>query len=205
ADLIVEIKKIVPEWVRIMRIQRDIPSNLIEAGVKKSNLRQLVEEKLRRLGLKCRCIRGREAGLKYIKEKIKADHRNIEIIKREYRASEGREIFISLEDTFNDVLVGYLRLRFPSESAHRPEIANFESAIIRELHVVGPLTPVGRKPAGEAYQHRGYGSILLREAEEISREEGAEKILVTSALGTKLYYKRFGYDYDGPYMSKFLD
>jgi len=42
AQLVFEVKKIVPPWVRIMRVQRDIPAFLIEAGVDKGNLRQMV-------------------------------------------------------------------------------------------------------------------------------------------------------------------
>jgi elongator complex protein 3 len=104
----------------------------------------------------------------------------------------------------NDVLIGYLRLRIPSAKAHRPEIKAKPCAIVRELHVYGPLVPVGKHLA-KAWQHKGYGGILLGEAERIAREEYClEKILVISALGTKQYYKRFGYDYDGAYMSKTL-
>jgi elongator complex protein 3 len=104
----------------------------------------------------------------------------------------------------NDVLIGYLRLRIPSEKAHRPEIKAIPCAIVRELHVYGPLVPVGKHLA-KAWQHKGYGGILLGEAERITQEEcGLKKILVISALGTKQYYKRFGYDYDGPYVAKKL-
>jgi len=121
-----------------------------------------------------------------------------------YGASEGEEIFISAEDVENDVLIGYLRLRIPSEKAHRPEIKAKPCAIVRELHVYGPLVPVGKHLA-KAWQHKGYGGILLGEAERITWEEyGLKKILVISALGTKRYYMRFGYDYDGVYMSKML-
>ena len=204
--LISEVKRFVPEWVRVMRVQRDIPSYLIEAGVDKSNLRQLVHERLNRLGFRCRCIRCREVGLRMLSEGVKPDLENVEVLKRRYRASEGEEIFISVEDTVNDILIGYLRLRFPSEHAHRPEIADFDASLIRELRVCGHLVPVGVRPVPEkeAYQHMGYGAELLSEAEEVSRAKGVEKILVTSALGTKRYYKRFGYKPDGPYMSKRL-
>jgi len=101
------------------------------------------------------------------------------------------------------VLIGYVRLRFPSLKAHRPEISTANASLIRDLRVHGPLVPVGKR-LKEAYQHRGIGSLLLEKAEETSREAGVEKILVTSALGTKRYYGRFGYTYDGPYMSKNL-
>jgi len=88
--------------------------------------------------------------------------------------------------------------------ASRPEIVPETTAIVRELRVYGPLVPVGSHQA-EAWQHKGYGSVLLSEAERTAMEDYSRtKIVVTSALGTKQYYKRFGYDYDGPYVSKQL-
>ncbi|MEM2320357.1 MAG: tRNA uridine(34) 5-carboxymethylaminomethyl modification radical SAM/GNAT enzyme Elp3 [Candidatus Bathyarchaeia archaeon] len=203
ARLIAEVKKIIPEWVRIMRVQRDIPAYMIEAGPRSSNLREIALRMLREEGLRCRCIRCREAGHKWLKDHVKPDPNKIEIIVRRYEASMGEEFFISAEDPVNDVLIGYLRLRIPSSLAHRPEIAGKDAAIIRELKVVGPLVPVGRRPS-EEYQHKGFGRILLERAEEISANMGCKKILVTSALGTKKYYMRFGYNYDGPYVSKSL-
>jgi elongator complex protein 3 len=204
ASLIVEVKRFVPPWVRIMRVQRDIPAYLIEAGVNRGNLRELVQRKLRELKLRCRCIRCREVGHCWLKDKVKPDPNNIQILTTREKASEGEDLFISVEDPVNDVLIGYLRLRIPSPKAHRPEISSKPCSIIRELHIYGPLVPVGKHIA-KAWQHKGYGEQLLTEAERISREEyGLKKIVVTSALGTKQYYKRYGYDYDGPYMSKAL-
>lgn len=204
AELIVEVKRIVPPWVRIMRVQRDIPAPLIVAGVNRSNLRQLVRQRLTEQGVRCRCIRCREVGHRLLADGVKPDPENIDVFIKKYAASEGEEIFISVEDRVNDVLVGYLRLRVPSAKAHRPEIREMPCAIVRELHVYGPLVPVGKHLA-KAWQHKGYGGILLAEAERITKEEyDLKKILVISALGTKQYYKRFGYSYDGPYMSKML-
>jgi elongator complex protein 3 len=202
AQLILEVKKKVPPWIRIMRVQRDIPAYLIEAGVDRSNLRQLVLQKLKEV--RCRCIRCREVGHRWLRDKVKPDPENVEIRTIKEKASEGEEIFISAEDRVNDVLVGYLRLRIPSEKAHRPEILSETTAIIRELHVYGPLVPVGKHLA-KAWQHKGYGGVLLSEAERMSLEDyDRRKVVVTSALGTKQYYRRFGYDYDGPYVSKLL-
>ncbi|MBX5328702.1 MAG: tRNA uridine(34) 5-carboxymethylaminomethyl modification radical SAM/GNAT enzyme Elp3 [Candidatus Bathyarchaeia archaeon] len=204
AEFIVEVKKFVPRWVRVMRVQRDIPAGLIVAGVKRSNLRQLVLEKLKERGIRCDCIRCREVGHRLLVDGVKPDSENVGVFTTKYAASEGEEIFISAEDRVNDVLVGYLRLRVPSAKAHRPEIKAEPCAIVRELHVYGPLVPVGKHLA-KAWQHKGYGGILLGEAERIVREEyGFGKILVISALGTKRYYMRFGYTYDGAYMSKRL-
>jgi elongator complex protein 3 len=205
AQLIAELKKFVPPWVRIMRVQRDIPAKLIEAGVKLSNLRQIALEKLGAEGLRCSCIRCREVGHRWLRDKVKPDPDKIEVRTVTEEASGGTELFISAEDPVNDVLVGYVRLRIPSAMASRPEIASEKTAIVRELRVYGPLVPVGRHLSG-AWQHKGYGSVLLSEAERAAKEDyGRRKIVVTSALGTKQYYKRFGYGYDGPYVSKHLN
>jgi elongator complex protein 3 len=201
-ELLTEIKKITPPWVRIMRVQRDIPTRLIEAGVDKSNLRELVKEHLNELGHHCRCIRCREVGHKML-EGLQPNLANLQLRTESYQASGGTELFISVEDVENDILIGYLRLRIPSPQAFRPEITHQPSALIRELHIYGPLVPVGEK-SGEAWQHRGYGQKLITEAERTALKYDCEKILVTSALGVKRYYMRLGYSYDGPYLSKSL-
>ena len=137
-------------------------------------------------------------------DNVKPDLDQIQILTRKYQASEGEEIFISAEDPENNVLIGYLRLRIPSARAHRPEITAVPSAVVRELHVYGPLVPVGKHLA-RGWQHKGYGAILLSEAERVAREDyGLKKLLVISALGTKQYYMRFGYSRDGVYVSKML-
>jgi elongator complex protein 3 len=204
ANFIAEVKKIIPQWVRIMRVQRDIPAPLIVAGVNRSNLRQLVQQKLREEGVRCRCIRCREVGHRMMVDNVEPDSDKVRILNTRYVASEGEEVFISAEDPENDVLIGYLRLRVPSEKAHRAEMGVKPCSIVRELHVYGPLVPVG-KHLSKAWQHKGYGNVLLAEAERVSREDfDLKKILVISALGTKEYYMRFGYEYDGVYMSKTL-
>ncbi|MEM2119400.1 MAG: tRNA uridine(34) 5-carboxymethylaminomethyl modification radical SAM/GNAT enzyme Elp3 [Candidatus Bathyarchaeia archaeon] len=205
AKLIVEMKKRLPPWVRIMRVQRDIPAPLIVAGVKRSNLRQAVQEELKRQGMRCRCIRCREVGHRMMVDHVKPNLEKIRILTERYCASEGEELFISAEDPENDVLVGYLRLRVPSPKAHRPEIRGQACTVVRELHVYGPLVPVGEH-LSKAWQHKGYGGMLLKEAERVTVEDyGFKKILVISALGTKQYYKRFGYRPDGVYVSKSLE
>lgn len=201
-ELLARVKALVPPWVRIMRVQRDIPSRLIVAGVRRSNLRQLVWERMRRLGLRCRCVRCREVGQRLM-EGAEPDPDRIRIIQRVYEASGGLEDFISAEDPEVDILIGLLRLRVPSGEVHRPELRG-RTAIVRELHIYGPMLPVGERPRGE-WQHRGWGETLLEEAERAASEEyDSEKIAVMSALGTKPYYARLGYRRDGVYMSKWL-
>ena len=118
-----------------------------------------------------------------------------------YYASGGEEKFISIEDIKEDALIAYLRLRFPSDRAERSEVK--DSAIVRELRVLGEALPLG-KNSKRAEQHRGYGSELLSEAEKIASEEGFDRVLVISAIGTREYYSRLGYSRLGPYMAKSL-
>lgn len=185
-----------------MRVQRDIPAHLIVAGVKKSNLRQLVEKKMADMGIRCRCIRCREVGLRMLKTKRRPDPERFKIISQEYEASDGKEIFVSAVDEESDTLAGYIRLRIPSSDAHRPEIQGKNAGIVRELRVCGPMIPVGGEDR-DAYQHKGLGGKLLSEAERKTvKLYNRRKILITSAIGTREYYKALGYTRDGPYMSK---
>jgi elongator complex protein 3 len=198
-NVIVEMKKMVPPYVRIMRVQREIESQDIIAGPKSGNLRQIVLARLHTQGRRCRCIRCREAGLqrKYPSEQ------DVELKRIDYVASGGKEIFLSYESRNCETLLGFMRLRKVA-SPYRPELE--DAAIVRELHVYGQVVNVGYGAEGESYQHRGYGMKLMQEAERIAREElGVGKISVISAVGTREYYrKQLGYRQDGPYVSKVL-
>lgn len=198
-DLIVKVKKVMPPWVRTMRIMRDIPSNLVEAGIKASNLGQLVYRRMEEENIKCSCIRCREVG-RFLLKGVEPDEDNVGLVRRDYKASNGDEVFLSFEDRKQDVLIGFLRLRIPYKP-FRPEITP-KTALVRELHVYGPLLELGEKPEFE-WQHRGYGRELLVEAEKIARREfNMNKILVTSGVGVRSYYRKFGYNKIGVYMGK---
>jgi len=110
-ELILKIKEFMPKWIRTMRIQRDIPSTLVQSGVKKSNLGQMVEEELKNRKIQCKCIRCREVGRKSHKEGIFPKLEDIQLLNESYEASDGLEYFISFEDVKRDVLIGYIRLR----------------------------------------------------------------------------------------------
>ena len=199
-EIIAYAKRIIPEWVRIQRIQRDIPAQFIEAGVKKSNLRQLVKARLQALGYKCRCIRCREAGLSQLQGRI-VDESCIRLVTESYEAGDGMEYFISYEDVKNDILIAHLRLRLPCASAsiHRAELMH--AALVRDLHVYGELVPPGESKHA-SWQHRGYGTRLLKRAEEIASEHGYQKVAVMSGIGVRPYYAKQGYRREGPYMVK---
>jgi elongator complex protein 3 len=195
----------IPRWIRIQRIQRDISANIIDDGVKSGNLRELIDEKLHKDGKKCSCIRCREQGILYNKSKIVPQPENLKIRLETYTASEGIEHFISYEDTKQDILLGFVRLRVPSEKAHRKEITETRTTIVRELRVFGELVPIGEEPNLHQVQHRKIGELLLNEAEHLSKEQyDAAKISVLSGLGVRLWFYRQGYVQDGVYVSKYL-
>lgn len=194
ADIIVEAKRYVPKWCRIMRVQRDIPSTVIDAGPSMTNMRQLVEKKMRERGVTCRCIRCREPRGREV------DWESVALLREEYEANGGKELFLSFEDTKNDLLLGFCRLRIIPES-HREEVPS-NSAGIRELHVYGKAVALGDE--GNV-QHKGLGRKLMAEAERIAREEfDCKKMLVISGIGVREYYYRLGYKRDGPFVSKVL-
>jgi elongator complex protein 3 (tRNA carboxymethyluridine synthase) len=204
-EVVSQIKTEIPSYVRIQRIQRDIPADLIIDGVKNSNLRQIVQRNLKAKNLKCNCIRCREEGFfSYnLKQKEDAfDINKVELMNFQYEASEGKEYFISFEEPSKNVLVGYLRLRFPSKKAHRPEIANQKTAIVREIRVVGEMVKHAIAPKEGQIQHRGYGKKLIQKAEDISKENGMEKLIIISGIGARPYFYKLGYQEDGVYVSK---
>jgi elongator complex protein 3 len=198
-EIITYAKRLIPKWVRIQRIQRDIPAPFIDAGVKKSNLRQLVNERLHEEGYRCRCIRCREAGLSRLAGRVANEH-DAQFLSERYEACKGTEYFLSYEDVANDILIAHSRLRFPYEP-HRAELKH--AALVRDLHVYGELVGLGERKQ-QSWQHRGYGARLLQKAEEIAVDKGYRKIAVMSGIGVRDYYARFGYRREGPFMVKTL-
>jgi len=207
-ELTASILAMVPPWTRIYRIQRDIPMPLVSSGVEHGNLRELALARMRDLNLPCKDVRSREVGMKQIHERVTPD--SVELVRRDYVANGGWETFLAYEDPQQDILIGLLRLRKCSSVSFRPEIMNGDdgechSSMIRELHVYGTAVAVsGRDPT--RFQHQGFGMLLMEEAERIAREEhGSDKLLVIAGVGTRHYYRKMGYELDGPYMSKLLD
>lgn len=203
-ELIAEMKKRVPEWVRIQRIQRDIPSGLIEAGVQKGNLRDIVQRRLERNDEKCNCIRCREVGHKMLQEDLDPDLEDAEMLVNSYEASEGEEIFISFENSEKNIIFGHLRVRIPSEKAFRDEVGK-RTSLVRMLYVFGQLVCVGDEAESDAWQHQGLGKRMLEKGEKIVKEEyDMDKMNILSGIGSRPYYRKFGYELEGPYMVKEL-
>ncbi|CAD5235420.1 unnamed protein product [Bursaphelenchus xylophilus] len=200
-DLVAQILALVPPWTRVYRVQRDIPMPLVSSGVEYGNLREHALARMEQLGLKCRDVRTREVGITEIHQKIRPDQ--VELVRRDYYANNGWETFLTYEDAEQDILIGLLRLRKCTDKVHREELKGATS-VVRELHVYGTSVPVASRDPTK-FQHQGYGSLLMEEAERIAREEHlSTKIAVISGVGTRHYYRKLGYELDGPYMSKHL-
>ncbi len=200
-DLVARVLALVPPWTRVYRVQRDIPMPLVTSGVEHGNLRELALARMKDLGSTCRDVRTREVGIQEIHNKVRPYE--VELVRRDYVANGGWETFLSYEVPEQDILVGLLRLRKPSDEVFRPELKGAVS-IVRELHVYGSVVGVAARDPNK-FQHQGFGTLLMEEAERIAKEEhGAEKLAVISGVGTRNYYRKLGYELDGPYMSKML-
>jgi len=181
-DLVRAIKRIVPYYVRIQRITRDIPSPSIVAGPAKiSNLRQMVSGQ-------CKCIRCRE---------IKGDYDSEEklyLFRLDYRASDGKEVFLSFENKSRSRLYSLLRLRLTTD----------DGVFVREVHTYGQLQALGQDSVlANSPQHKGLGRKLIEKAEKIAKKEfKAKKISVISGIGVRGYYKKLGYNIEDTYMVK---
>jgi elongator complex protein 3 len=197
-QLLIRIKQKIPPYVRITRLIRDIPSQDIVTGSEVSNLRQDIQKEMARRKLACQCIRCREIKERHFEE-------NIKLVRRDYNASGGKEIFLSFEDKKEKHLYALLRLRIPfqyfSKKEHYIKELN-NCALIRELHTYGNIVPLDESKKG-ASQHKGLGKKLMKEAERIAEKEfGVKKIAVISGIGVREYYSKLGYKLEGTYMIK---
>ncbi len=199
-ELIVAMKQFVPPWVRIIRIIRDIPKESILGGSTTSNLRQVIEQRLKENNTSCRCIRCRE-----VKDKL-YDTDTV-CMERVYSVAGSLEYFLSIEDRKTDTILAFLRLYIPTSPVSSivfPELQ--ESGIIREVHTYGHQLAIGSVNT-ESSQHKGLGKKLTYRAEAIARSHGLKKMAVISAVGVREYYYKLGYLRDegkGEYVVKDL-
>lgn len=198
-ELIIRIKKIIPEYVRIDRLVRDIPGDSILAGSLITNLRQLVQEQSGHdQKALCRCIRCREIRNQSVKKE------NIVYKTQSFEASGGQEHFLTYEDAKQDKLLSLLRLRFPSQlySGEKHFISELTgAAIIREVHTYGFQVEIG-KTHESSPQHFGLGQKLIQKAEAIAQNAEIKKMAVIASIGTREYYRKWGYELEGTYMTK---
>ncbi len=207
-EMLIRVKsELIPPYCRISRLIRDIPSTSIAAGNAVTNLREVIQAKMRERGLRCRCLRCREIGHQPSDVSLQLSTVRPKLFDRIYEASGGREHFLSLESPDERVVFAFCRLRLPAKTAPSelcdliPEISG--AAFIRELHTYGHLVPIDARKKS-ASQHTGLGRTLMAEAERIAREAGYEKMAVISGIGVRGYYRKLGYRLKGTYMVKQL-
>ncbi len=194
-SLIADIKPLIPEYCRVNRVIRDIPSFHVVEGNRRTSLRQDVHREMQQRGTACRCIRCREVK----GHTVEAD--SLVFSDLVYTPAASDEHFLSFT-TLEDRIAGYLRLSFPQPGAPNLAIPELENAaIIREVHVYGQSLPVGTERDGAA-QHAGLGTKLLEHAERITREKGFYRLAVIAAVGTRGYYHKRGYNQQELYMVK---
>ena len=201
-DLLIKIKKIVPFWVRINRLGRDIPISNIAAGNKLSNIRQVLQKKLKEKNIHCQCIRCREVREKTLNPNY-SSQRLVRpwwtLLITNYSASGGQEYFLQFTsdpgagNPERGRLYSLLRLRITSQ----------KKAIIRELHTYGEALAIG-KDYKNAPQHKGLGKKLLKKAEQIVKNKKIKKIYVIAGIGAREYYRKLGYKLENTYMVKTL-
>lgn len=200
-DLLLAVKKIVPPYMRINRLIRDIPEESIIAGNKITNLRQYLQIELKKQGASCHCLRCREV------RDDKYELKDLELVRREYQANDGQEIFLSFENKDRSKVYAFLRLRFNHDLKNNifPELEN--ASIVRELHVYGQMVPVYDESLDDEIgktQHLGLGKRLMQEAEKITQDRQVKKIAVISGIGVRNYYRKLGYKLQGTYLTKSL-
>jgi elongator complex protein 3 len=196
-ELIAEVKPTIPEYCRVNRVIRDIPSNNVVEGNKRTSLRQDVQEEMKRRGTVCRCLRCREVR----GQAVRLDE--LDTRDRVYATGHAEEHFLEFV-TPDDRIAGFLRLSLPGESSPPTGLTDLDgAAIIREVHVYGQSLPVGGDSGGAA-QHIGLGRLLLAQAERIARQAGYKRLAVIAAVGTRRYYERRGFRRGDSYLIREL-
>lgn len=181
--VLVECFRRTPEYCRLTRVVRDIPSTDIVAGDMTTNFRQIVEQELARQGERSHDIRARE-----IRGEIIAPD-DLRPDEQRYVTSAGDEVFLQLV-TGDRRIAAFLRLLLPTEP---PLVAELDgAAMIREVHVYGQSLVPGEESPGKA-QHAGLGTHLLDCAAEIAAGQGYARLAVISAVGTREYYRKRGF------------
>ncbi len=196
-NLIADIKPSIPRYCRVNRVVRDIPSENVVAGNKRTSLRLDVQAQLAKRGTSCQCIRCREVR----QQSVEAEALHLEDLV--YPAGGAEEHFLSFV-TPEDRLAGFLRLSLPGKASPTTKLEDLDgAAIIREVHVFGQALAVGAEKDGAA-QHTGLGTELLWQAEKIAVEKGFIRMAVISAVGTRQYYLERGFERGELYLVKSL-
>lgn len=210
-EMMVRMQSVIPRYCRVSRLIRDFPSFEISAGNKVTNLRDVIELRMRERGIVCQCLRCREAGHR---PPLSAQTK-IRVFDDVYRNAFGTEHFLSVEDEARTTVLAFLRLRLPdqnvcvedtkSQRMYEEVVGSFPElegqAFVRELHTYGQALKVSETRTS-AVQHQGSGKLLMKEAERIAKEHGYKGLVVISGVGVRGYYRKLGFRLAGTYMKK---
>ncbi len=178
-----------PAYCRLTRVIRDIPSPDIVVGNKKTNFRQIVDQALIQEGKKSVEIRAREIRGQAF------DPQTVQLTELDYQTSVSNEYFLQYLTGDHDganqpKLLAFLRLSLPTQEPVVDELK--QTAMIREVHVYGPAAQIGQRDQEKA-QHTGLGTKLIDRAKELAKASGYKKLAVISAVGTREYYRKKGF------------
>lgn len=182
-DFLMECYPKIPHYVHINRIQRIIPEIKIEDGVADEIDRKIFSSV-------SNCLWQRSIANRM--ENIDANFENYSVIN--YLQGNNRFCF---EAVFpENILLGYARLDIVSE----------QSAIIRDIRVLGNMLLAGEKNKNKTgCQHIGIGSSILESIETKAKEQGIEHIFVKPAFGVVEWFGKKGFSRLNDYcMSKLL-
>ncbi len=184
-SVLIEAFRTTPEYCRLTRVIRDIPSTDIVDGNLMTNFRQIVDNALKEQGITTGDIRAREVR----HDDIGRDAFTLD--EMSYPSSMGDEIFLQFI-TPERRIAGFLRLAL-LDLTHEPIHEELRGcAIIREVHVYGQSLGIGEASDGKA-QHAGLGKQLIERAVELAKKHGYERLAVISAVGTREYYRKRGF------------
>jgi elongator complex protein 3 len=214
-ELTADLESMIPEYIRLNRTYRDIPATEILEWSKLANLRQIVEQRLEKRWIKLNDIRHRE--IKFWKN----DPKKAILHDFTYEASDGKEHFLTFEDSEDRTIFSLLRLRLPGNNSNDlnpvspltkkqsegwildvlPELK--WAALIREIHTFGDQLSIWEK--GSTFgQHLGFWKKLIAESEKLALEAGFEKMAVIAGVWVRQYYEKRWYHLEGEYMVKNL-
>jgi elongator complex protein 3 len=182
-DVLTATLELTPEYCRLTRVVRDIPSTDIVVGNKLTNFREIAETEAKKRGIRRGEIRSREIR----NQTVTMDELRLD--ETAFETSCGDEVFLQYI-TEDRKIAGFLRLSLPTEPPITDELDG--AAMIREVHVYGQSLKIGE--AGKGYtQHLGLGKRLIERAVDIAIEKGYKRLAVISAIGTRDYYIQRGF------------
>jgi elongator complex protein 3 len=204
----------IPEYVRLNRTYRDIPASEILEWSHLSNLRQIVEDKIKSKWIHLTDVRHRE-----LKDK-KNDPTKWVLNNFTYEASWWKEYFLTYEDRDDRTIFSLMRLRIPNvtppvHSSRPPQSRGIEgelyslipeivwASLIREIHTFWDQLNVW-EAWSTFWQHIWLWKRLIEEAERLTLENGLKKVAVIAWVWVREYYKKRGYILEWEYMVKYL-